>query len=113
MSNRATGSYYERKAEDFLVSQGMEILDRNYYWTHGEIDLIAKDKDYLVFVEVKYRKDNRYGDPALAVDLRKQTRIRKGASLYMLKHRIPMDTPCRFDVISITEKEVCHYRNAF
>ena len=60
-NTRSTGSCYERKAADYLKQQGLFILRYNYRCRFGEIDLIARDGEYLVFVEVKYRKDNSSG----------------------------------------------------
>lgn len=62
-NNRETGSYYERMAGVYLTEKGYEILEYNYRCKLGEIDIIARDGDYLVFCEVKYRADDRKGTP--------------------------------------------------
>ena len=67
-NTRSTGSCYERKAADYLKQQGLFILRYNYRCRFGEIDLIARDGEYLVFVEVKYRKDNSSGYSLAAVN---------------------------------------------
>ena len=71
-NTRSTGSCYERKAADYLKQQGLFILRYNYRCRFGEIDLIARDGEYLVFVEVKYRKDNSSGYSLAAVNTAKQ-----------------------------------------
>ena len=74
-SRRTVGSHYETVAEQCLKKQGYKILERNFYCRQGEIDLIARDGEVLVFVEVKYRKSLNQGDPMEAVNDRKQRRI--------------------------------------
>ncbi len=114
MNKREIGSRYESMAADYLIGQGYEILARNYQnHRRGEIDLIAKEGRFLVFVEVKYRKDTGEGDPGEAVSPRKQQRIRKAALVYLYENRLPMDTPCRFDVVAVLGKELRLIRNAF
>lgn len=112
-NKRTTGSCYETKAAAFLTGQGFELLEQNFYCRQGEIDIIAKDGRYLVFVEVKYRKDGMSGDPAEAVDERKQRRILHAARYYLLSHGYPEDTACRFDVVAILGEEIRLYRDAF
>ena len=75
MNKRKTGQEQEVKAACFLKTQGSQILERNYRCKKGEIDLIAREGQYLVFVEVKYRSTNESGLPEEAVDLRKQRQI--------------------------------------
>ena len=79
----------------------------------GEIDLICRDREVLVFVEVKYRSDDCFGVPMEAVDSRKQVRIRKTAAAYLGKKKLPFDTPCRFDVVGIGNKGIELLENAF
>ena len=67
-NKRKTGAEYEEKAASWLEKQGMRILEKNYRCREGEIDLVAMDGSYLVFVEVKYRRDQHAGHPAEAVD---------------------------------------------
>ena len=113
MNRRALGKAYEEKAAAFLESRGYEILERNFSSPGGEIDLIARDGQYLVFVEVKYRATDRFGAPSQAVDARKQERIRKAAVHYMCSRGIAPDVPCRFDVVSILGGQVEIIENAF
>lgn len=112
-NRRRVGYEQETKVQEYLQTQGYEILARNFYTKHGEIDLIAKKDGYLVFVEVKYRADGRYGAPEEAVDYRKQKKIIAAAQYYLYKNRIPVDTPCRFDVAGVTGDEIRITENAF
>ena len=112
-NKRAIGSRYEAEAAAFLKGLGYEILEQNYRDRRGEIDLVAREGRYLVFVEVKYRKDNRCGHPEEAVAERKQQRIRHTAEYYLYKHHYGEDTACRFDVVSIDGEKMRVIRNAF
>lgn len=112
MNNRQTGWKYEEEACNYLISQGYQILERNYQIRTGEIDVIARDKEYLVFVEVKYRKSTQTGDPLEAVNLRKQKKIIQTARHYLYQKKMT-DVPCRFDVIGISGEKLFHIKNAF
>ena len=96
----------------YLTEKGYEILEYNYRCKLGEIDIIARDGDYLVFCEVKYRADDRKGTPAEAVDYAKQRVISKSALYYMTVNGID-EIPCRFDVVSIEDDRIILYQNAF
>ena len=113
MNKRAFGTVFEKRAESFLEAQGYLILERNFRCRMGEIDLIAMDREYLVFVEVKYRADGKGGGPLMAVNYPKQRTISKVAQYYLLTKRHTLDVPCRFDVVGITPKGVEHVRDAF
>ena len=100
---------------NFLKKKGYKILETNYKNKIGEIDVIAKDKDYTVFVEVKSRTSRAFGDPLEAVDIHKQEKIRKVATLYMMKHNL-LDSLVRFDAVAILGKEdyqIRHIEHAF
>lgn len=112
-NNRRTGSRYESVAADYLVEQGYRILERNFYSRQGEIDLVARDGRYLVFVEVKYRSGTANGSPAEAVGPLKQRRIRGTARYYLYSRGLPEDTPCRFDVVAVTGGQIELIRDAF
>ncbi|RUL86294.1 YraN family protein [Tautonia sociabilis] len=103
--NRWFGDRGEREAARSLRRQGMTILSRNYRTAQGEIDLIARDRETLVFVEVKTR---RQGEPAEAVTLAKQRRVTL-AALHFLKRHGLLDAPrpvcCRFDIVAIVWPE--------
>lgn len=95
MNKRKTGQEQEVKAACFLKTQGYQILERNYRCKKGEIDLIAREGQYLVFVEVKYRSTNESGLPEEAVDLRKQRQISRVAAWYLTEKGLDIYTPCR------------------
>lgn len=113
LNRRETGSRNEKMAADFLERLGYEILERNFRCYKGEVDLIARDRGVLVFVEVKYRKDHSSGDPLESIDRQKQKRIADCARVYLVRHGCPEDIPCRFDTVSITERKIRLVRNAF
>ena len=112
-NNRAVGAAFEQMAADYLESLGMCVTDRNYFCRGGEIDIVARDNAYIVFCEVKYRRDTRYGYPEEAVDALKAARIRRTAAGYMLSHHISENTPVRFDVISVLGNKINHIKDAF
>lgn len=111
--SREVGKRYEEMAADYLKDQGYQILDRNYHVRQGEIDIIAKDEKYLVFIEVKYRKTTKQGNPAEAVNFRKQRMISGTALFYLNQKQYSSDTPVRFDVITILGNKLTHIRDAF
>ena len=115
MNNRVKGSVYEEAAASFLVSKKYEILERNYRRKTGEIDLIAREpsEGRIVFIEVKFRSGSAAGDPSEAVGLRKQQRIYRTAEWFLLERKLPPETRCRFDVISILNGSIHHIINAF
>lgn len=111
--NRKRGAQYEKMAADHLKEKGFQILEHNFSSRFGEIDIVARDGRYLVFVEVKYRATDSGGHPLEAVDMRKQRRIGKTAEFYLLRYGYGEDTPCRFDVVGIAGNEMIHVQNAF
>jgi putative endonuclease len=116
ISHIEKGKQGEQLAADFLVAAGYEIIERNYRYGHGEIDIIANDGDYLVFVEVKSRSNESYGAPAYAVTRSKQRQMSKIAQGYMYEHQLSA-TACRFDVITVefitSDPVLEHIPNAF
>ena len=113
MNQRKTGSVYEQKAALELQRQGYKILEMNYHCKVGEIDIIAKDKEYLVFVEVKYRKNAKAGMPQEAVHFQKQKKISKTAAYYLMTHGYRDNVSVRFDVVSILGDKIEVLKNAF
>ncbi|MCP3921941.1 MAG: YraN family protein [Desulfobacterales bacterium] len=110
------GSRGEKLACKFLKKNGYKILERNYRSRYGEIDIIAKDSDFIVFVEVKARRSVRFGSPKEAVNQRKQYKISIVALDYLKKHKI-IEQKSRFDVVSIktsgNKSEIEIIKNAF
>lgn len=115
MNKRKVGSVYEKMAADYLMGMGYTILEQNHRNKCGEIDIIASSKEgVLIICEVKYRSAGNCGDPLEAVDYRKQRRISRATLYYYMKHKYPLDTPCRFDVIAIYgDGTIRHIENAF
>jgi putative endonuclease len=101
MTSGNTGREAEMLACDYLQARGMTVVARNYRSRFGEIDLIMDDRDCLIFVEVRYRRQARYGSGAESVDPRKQARIVACARHYLLCHPRAAQRPCRFDVVAI------------
>lgn len=111
-NNRTVGTIYEQLAGEYLEQKGYEILCYNFRCPLGEIDIIARDAEVLVFTEIKYRKTAKLGSPLAAVTSKKQKVISKCANYY-LTGKGWHDISCRFDVIGIEGKELTHVENAF
>lgn len=111
------GKTGEKKAGAYLKRQGYQILEYNFRTRNGEIDIIAKDGDCLVFTEVKTRTNTRYGAPAEAVSYFKQRHLWKAAQYYMMRYDTELE--CRFDVIEVLvlqrglfqTTKINHYKN--
>ncbi len=99
-SRGRTGRLGEELAADRLESEGYRILERNYRCPFGEMDIVARDGESIVFVEVKSRRSARYGDPQAAVGVRKQETLSRIAQYY-LKERNLRGCPARFDVVAV------------
>ncbi|MFW6377257.1 MAG: YraN family protein [bacterium] len=115
MNKRELGQFGEDKAAQYLKKKGYKIIERNFRYARGEIDIIASDGGYIVFIEVKLRRSFKYGLPESAVDTRKQNKIRKVAEYFLLGYE--SGKKIRFDVISIQIEDgrgrLKHYKNAF
>lgn len=112
-NRRGIGTRYEQQAAAYLESQGYELIEHNYYCRQGEIDLVARDGIYLVFIEVKYRRTPVSGSAAESVNRAKQRRIYQCAEVYMKYHGIPFCSPVRFDVLAVDGNEITLIKNAF
>ena len=95
-----TGQQAEQLACDYLLQQGLTLVERNYYCRMGEIDLIMRDQNSLVFIEVRYRKNNLFGSAAESITTKKQDKLQKTALHYIQQHKSRQNT--RFDVVAIT-----------
>ncbi len=104
----ADGTWAELKACTILEQNGLKLVERNFNCRFGEIDLIMREKSALVFVEVRLRKNNRFGHPAETIDARKRERLRRTATTYLKKTFGTIDTDCRFDVVTITGDRTKH-----
>jgi len=117
-NKRDLGKEGEDIAVKYLTEKGFKIVERNYHYsTKGEIDIIANDKNQLVFVEVKSRINLDYGEPEYAINPKKIKQIKKMAELYLFEKEID-EADCRFDVVAIllgdgSKPVINHYENAF
>ena len=102
----------ERIACRFLLKQGFDVLARRYRSRSGELDIIAFEKETLVFVEVKSRSSRKFGEPWEFVDWQKQQIVRRTAEDFIADHDLGQYA-YRFDIISVLGKEVSLFRNAF
>lgn len=112
--NRIVGDTGERIAEEYLKKNGYIVIDKNYRTELGEIDLIVSKDEYLIFVEVKARRDEEFGFPSEAVTVTKQRKICMVASQY-IKRNMYFGAAVRFDVIEVylSDRRVNHIENAF
>ncbi|MCI8522095.1 MAG: YraN family protein [Lachnospiraceae bacterium] len=113
MNTREKGAQKEQQVCAYLLSEGVEILERNFRAGQGEIDVIGRDGSYLVFFEVKYRAGAGRGSAAEAVGSAKQRKICQVADYYRLRHQCSEDTPIRFDVVAIDGERLRWIKNAY
>lgn len=109
------GSDAELLALRYLEQRGLLCLERNYRCKLGEIDIIMKQQDTLIFVEVRYRKQSAFGSAAESVTTTKQRKLIRAAQHYLQTHRL-FDSPCRFDVLAIggeSSEQIDWIPNAF
>jgi len=103
MLKKLLGTKGEKLAADFLCRQGFEIIDRNFRFDRGEIDIIARKGKLIIFCEVKTRTTSTFGKGEEAVDYRKQQQIRKVAEGYISEKKLD-DYDFRFDVVVVEIK---------
>lgn len=111
-NNRKIGDMAEKRAIDFLINKGYSIIATNYQKRVGEIDIIAQKDTYILFIEVKYRKNIKKGYPREAVSLKKQENI-KNTALYYISENNLNNYDFSFDVIEIIDEHIIHIENAF
>ena len=112
MNTREIGRICERRVQDYLKNVGMEITAENYCCREGEIDIVARDGEYIVFVEVKARKNKLFGEPCEAVTRSKQKKIRMAAERYIAEKEY--DGAVRFDVAEViysAEADAVHIKS--
>ena len=112
-NKRVIGAMNEELAALYLAKQGISIIERNYRKRSGEIDIIAKDGEYLVFCEVKYRSSEEAGGAFYSITAEKQKQIAKIAKAYMAQRHIHPESLCRFDCVLIDGDEISHIKNAW
>lgn len=112
LSRRARGFLYERRACRYLKTQGLRLIEQNFNCPLGEIDLIMQDKNCLVFVEVRYRKNPDPVSSLESIGFRKQQRLSKTALYYLKQHKLSTQ-PCRFDVVGFDGLKLQWIKRAF
>ena len=100
--SRESGQHFETLATRYLQQQGLKLLTRNFHSYRGEIDLVMRDRNTLVFIEVRFRKNNHFGSAADSVTWKKQQHLIQAAQHYLQSHRMLNSLCCRFDVVAIT-----------
>ncbi|MGV7197619.1 YraN family protein [Xanthomonas axonopodis] len=109
------GAAVEAAARVMLEQAGLRLVVSNATYRGGELDLVMRDGQSLVFVEVRYRRDDRFGGGAASVDVRKRRKLVLAAQLFLVHHPALAALPCRFDVVDACgEPPVLHWiRDAF
>ena len=100
LPQRARGQLVEEAACRFLQQHGLTLLEANYTLRSGELDLVMEHASTIVFVEVRYRKTDRYGTPAETVTASKQRKLLLAARHWLATHPVQAQRPCRFDIIA-------------
>ncbi|MCL2892789.1 YraN family protein [Brenneria tiliae] len=114
MNRRATGADYERQARRYLEGAGLTFAAANVTLRGGELDLIMRDRQTWVFVEVRYRRNADFGGAAASVTRQKQRRLLHAAAVWLAQRGASFDTvDCRFDVLAITGDRFTWIPNAF
>lgn len=112
ISNKIKGDVGEKLAQEYVNRLGYTIIATNFKTKFGEVDIIAKDKEVVVFIEVKYRYSLKYGRPSEAVTPFKQNKIRSVAEFYIQKYNL-YNSYIRFDVLEIVGSDINYIFNAF
>ena len=108
---QSRGANAEEQAARFLARHGLEVVARNYRTRFGEIDLVAREGDTLVFIEVRMRSGDGFGGAAESIHARKQARIVAAARQFL--SRLTREPPCRFDVVTLDGDTPTWLRAAF
>ena len=113
LTTRQIGARAEDIACHYLQQQGLQLLCKNFNCKMGEVDLIMQHGKYLVFVEVRLRKNPYYGDGLMSITRTKQRRLARTA-LYYLQQQRKLNSACRFDVVALAEAQKIDWiQNAF
>lgn len=100
INQRKFGNIGEKIAQCYLLNQGYDIIETNFYTRRGEIDIIAKKDNYIIFVEVKTRSNAKYGTPAMAVNYLKRKHMKIASKIFLLLNNLN-NSPVRFDVVEV------------
>jgi putative endonuclease len=112
---RRVGDRFEQRACAYLEHAGLTPLAHNYVTRFGELDLVMRDGEALVFVEVRYRQHTGYGGAAASVTPRKRERLIRAANGFLAAHPYYAEAPCRFDVVTFEGGDAqayCHWQQA-
>ena len=102
-SSRGVGDSHESGACRYLQRHGLKLVKRNYYCQLGEIDLVMTDaSQFLVFIEIRYRRNLAFGDPIATITASKQRKCRLAASHFLSTHPRLQHLACRFDVVGVS-----------
>lgn len=115
---RQLGNAAERRARAYLKRRGLRFVAKNFHTRRGELDLVMRDGDCVVFVEVRFRRASSPVDAAFTVDAHKQLKLAQAATMFLARHGEFRHSPCRFDVVGIDRddrgREHIHWlRDAF
>ena len=110
-TTKIIGDEAEYVAMNYLIQHNYLIYEKNYRYSKSEIDLIVMKDNQLIFVEVKYRKNDKYGFPEIAVNRKKEEKIKEGATAYI--QQIDWKKHVRFDIIAIVGSQIEHFKDAF
>jgi putative endonuclease len=100
-TTRDAGAHYESAALAHLTRAGLALVARNYHCRFGEIDLVMREREVVVFVEVRYRRSRGYGGGVDSVDMGKRAKLVRAAAAFLADHPRLADATCRFDVLAI------------
>ncbi len=103
-NHRTHGESIEAHVALYLEASGLDILHRNFYCKQGEVDLIAQEGDTLVFIEVRFRQNTRYGSAPESITRSKQRKIIQSARFFLCRYPHYANHACRFDVVGVTLK---------
>jgi putative endonuclease len=113
MDRQQIGRAAEDAAAAFLTSHGVEILDRNFRRRLGELDIVARERDTLIIVEVRMRASNEFGGAAASVDYRKRAKLQRAAACLLQRRPELRELRVRFDVIAVTPAGIDWIKHAF
>lgn len=109
---QSRGKQAEQLAARHLRKRGLKIIETNFLAPGGEVDIIARDKQTLVFVEVRYRASERFGSASETIDAKKQQRVIKAATHYLQQQQLWDKIACRFDTICLTDSNTLMWEQA-
>ena len=94
------GQYWEQRAEHFLLQNGLQLIARDFSTSSGEIDLIMRNGEHVAFIEVRYRRSDRFGGAIHSVTVTKRRKLKRYTALFVSRRKAWSHHPCRFDVIA-------------